>query len=230
MCPKNSRQVSTVVGLSVALGLPFVLSGLGLLLGRGREDGLTPSRAGLLLVQEWAVTLVLLVIVLVWERQSLASIGIKKMSWQDVWWGVIGFIVGALSFILTVPVVKALGLGTTSGGIAQLAHMPMALRIGVVLTAGITEEILSRGYPIERLYGLTHRLGLSASVAYVAFVLLHLPFWGLGGTIQIGVWSIVVTILYVNRRNLLACMLMHILNDAYAFILLPTFFAPYLPQ
>ncbi|MEM3096354.1 MAG: CPBP family intramembrane glutamic endopeptidase [Nitrososphaerota archaeon] len=136
--------------------------------------------------------------------------------------------IGAVSFILTTPVVSALGLGTTSGGIAQLARVPIALRIAVVITAGITEEILFRGYPIERLNSLTGRLGLSALIAYVVFVLPHIPFWGLGGTIQIGVWSI-VTILYIKRRNLPACILMHILNDAYAFILLPTLFAQHLP-
>ncbi|RMG52464.1 MAG: CPBP family intramembrane metalloprotease, partial [Chloroflexi bacterium] len=35
---------------------------------------------------------------------------------------------------------------------------------------------------------------------------------------------------YVWRRNLPACMVMHVLNDAYAFILLPELFAQYLPQ
>jgi membrane protease YdiL (CAAX protease family) len=151
------------------------------------------------------------------------------MSWRDVLWGVVGFIVGAFSFILTTPLVNALGLSTTSGGIARLAQIPLVLRIGIVITAGVTEEILFRGYPIERLNNLTGRLSLAALIAYVVFVLLHIPFWGLGGTIQIGVWSIVVTILYVKRRNLPACMLMHILNDAYAFILLPMLFAQYLP-
>lgn len=140
-----------------------------------------------------------------------------------------GFIIGAPTFILTAPLVSALGLGTTSAGILELAQMSIALRIGIVLTAGITEEIMFRGYPIERINSLTEgRLGISALIAYVVFVLLHIPFWGLGGTLQIGVWNLVITILYVKRRNLPACMLMHILNDAYAFILLPLF-ASYLP-
>ncbi len=225
----KKRQIATFVGLFVALGLPFVISAPNLLSGARREDLLMPSQVGLLIAQEWAVVLVLLAIVFFWEKQSWTSIGVKKMSWRDVLWGVIGFVVGAFSFVLTIPVVTALGLGTTSSGIGQLAQIPLGLRIGLVLTAGITEEILSRGYPIERLYSLTNRLGLSAVIAYGAFVLLHIPFWGLGGTIQIGVWSVIITVLYVKRRNLLACMLMHILNDAYAFILLPTLFAQYLP-
>ncbi|MBC7334856.1 MAG: CPBP family intramembrane metalloprotease, partial [Clostridia bacterium] len=144
-------------------------------------------------------------------------------------WAVVGFVVGAFSFILTSPLVNALGLGTTSRGIIQLAQTPIALRVVIIITAGITEEILFRGYPIERLTEMTGRIGWGAGIAYIMFVLLHIPFWGIGGTIQIGVWSLVVTLLYVRRRNLPACMLMHILNDAYAFLLLPLF-AQYLPK
>ncbi|MGQ9458791.1 MAG: lysostaphin resistance A-like protein, partial [Anaerolineae bacterium] len=188
-----------------------------------------PSRVIFTIAEEWAVTLVLLGIVFLWERQPLASLGIKRMTWRDALWGLAGFIAGALSFLFTTPLVHALGLGTTSGGIAQLTQTPIAWRIGVVITAGITEEILFRGYLIERLTDMTGRIALGGGIAYLAFVLLHIPFWGLGGTIQIGVWSLMITALYIWRRNLPACMLMHILNDAYAFILLPVFFAQYLP-
>lgn len=226
MSTRQQRAV-TFVGLFIALGLPFLID---LLLGKRPTDLAIPSRVVAFIIEEWIIALALVFLVLFWERQSLGSIGIKKVSGRDLLWGVIGFFVGAVSFVLTDPVVKALGLGTTSGGIAQLAQVPVALRMAIVVTAGITEEILFRGYPIERLSSLTGRVGLGALIAYVAFVLLHIPFWGSGGTIQIGVWSLIITLLYVKRRNLLACILMHVLNDAYAFILLPMFFAQYLPQ
>lgn len=216
------ERITTFAGLFIALGLPFILD---LLLRRRPEDLAIPSRAGLFAVEEWILAFSLLGLVLFGEKKPLSSIGIKKLSWNDVLWGAVGFIVGALSFVLTTPIVTSLGLSTTSGGIARLAQMSLALRTGIVITAGITEEILFRGYPIERLNDLTRSLGLAALAAYVAFVLLHIPFWGLGGAIQIGVWTIIVTVLYVKRRNLPACMLMHILNDAYAFILLPMLFA-----
>ncbi len=219
-------SLPTLVGLFVALGLPFVLT----LLFGGRSEGLwDSSRVILTIAEEWAVTLILLGIVFLWERRTLVSIGIKRMTGRDVLGGLAGFVIGALSFIFTLPLVNALGLGTTSAGIEQLAQTPIALRIVIVITAGITEEILFRGYPIERLTEITGRIGWGAGIAYTAFVLLHIPFWGPGGTIQIGVWSLIVTVLYVRRRNLPACMLMHLLNDAYAFILLPLLFQ-YLPQ
>jgi membrane protease YdiL (CAAX protease family) len=220
MNTKNQTRIAMWVGLFVALVLPFLLD---LILGRKPEDMAIPSRVVITIVEEWAVAILLLAIVIFWERQSLASLGIKKMTGRDWLWGILGFVIGAISFMLTGPIVNALGLGTTSAGIMQLAQVPFLLRMAVVLTAGITEEIMFRGYPIERLHTLTGRLGLSAALAYIVFVLLHIPFWGLGGTIQIGVWSIIVTLLYIKRRNLPACMLMHILNDAYAFLLLPMF-------
>lgn len=220
------KKIATFVGLFIALGAPFLLDWL---LGKRPEDLAVPWRVVLSIAEEWILAVVVILIVLFWERQPLSSIGIKKITGRDWLWGILGFIAGALVFIFTTPIIVALGLKTTSAGIGQLAQVPIVLRLGVVLTAGITEEILFRGYPIERITNLTGRFGLSVVIAYTVFVLLHIPFWGLGGTIQIGVWTLLVTLLYVKRRNLLACMLMHLLNDAYAFILLPNLFAQYLP-
>lgn len=223
--PEMRRQ-ATAVGLFVALGLPFLVD---IATGRSAEDLSQPSRIVLMISLEWFIALVLVAIVLFWERQPLGSIGIRMPARKDITLAFLAFIVGALTFVVTAPVVQALGLQTTSPGIERLAQVPFILRVAIVLTAGITEEILFRGFPIERLNTLTGRLGISALIAYTVFVLLHLPFWGVGGALQVGVWTIVVTLLYVARRNLTACMLMHILNDAYAFLLLPLFL-PYLPK
>ncbi len=79
----KKQRSATFVGLFVALGLPFVITRLGLLFGAQGGVFLTSSQAVLLIVEEWAVALILLAIVFLWERQSLASIGIKKMSWRE---------------------------------------------------------------------------------------------------------------------------------------------------
>lgn len=216
---KNCKcNFAICAGLFVALGLPFILD---LFISSGPAQLADVSQAILFIAKEWGVALLLLAVVLLWERQSLTSIGFRKMSWRDMAWAFGGLVVGVLSFGLTIPLVQALNLETTEGGLKHLAQIPVGVRIGMALTAGITEEIVFRGYPIERLNTLTGHLGLSAAIAYLVFVLLHVPIWGLGGAIQIGVWSLVITLLYVKRRNLPACILMHVLNDAYAFVLLP---------
>ena len=220
------RYLPTIAGLLLVFGLPFLFN---LYLGSARESLSEPSTVLQTIGREWGITILLLLVILFWERQPLSSIGLWKMDWKDALLGVGGFILGSFVFVATIPLLERLNLGTTGAGIAELAQVPLGLRVAVVLTAGITEEILFRGYPIERLNMLTGNLPLSAGLAYLAFVLLHIPFWGPGGTIQIGLWSIVITALYVWRRSLPACMLMHILNDAYAFILLPMLFLEYLP-
>jgi membrane protease YdiL (CAAX protease family) len=220
---RPERRAATWIGLSLALGAPIVLA---LALGSARRTGGDVSFVRTIVV-DWVFAILLLAIVRFGERLSLSSIGLRRVSVGDVLWGVGGFVLGGLVFAVTTPLVQLFGLGDTSQGIARLAQSSMGLRVAIVLTAGITEEILFRGYPIERLYTLTGRLPLAGLISYVVFVLLHLAFWGVGGTIQIGAWALIVTWLYVRRRSLAACMIMHILNDGYAFILLPYFFGQY---
>jgi membrane protease YdiL (CAAX protease family) len=133
-----------------------------------------------------------------------------------------GFLAGGTIISVTMPIVSALGLSTTESGLRRLAELSIGLRVIIVLTAGITEEIQYRGYLIERLNALTGRLGLSTAISWILFMLLHIRFWGLGGALQIGIASVVLYALYFWRRNLLACILMHVLNDAVAFLLIPT--------
>lgn len=95
------------------------------------------------------------------------------------------------------------------------------MTILIALTAGVTEELLFRGYAIERLSEISGSTTIGACAAYVIFVGLHAPFWGIGGTLQIGVWSLLVTWLYVRRRTLVPCIVMHVLNDLFAFVLMP---------
>lgn len=225
--PAKRPSTATLAGLFVALLLPFILTSL---FGGRNEVSWTSSRVIVTIAQEWGVTLILSGIVIHWERRTLASIGLARVTWRNALWGVIGFIAGTFVFVFTAPLMDALGLGTTSAGIEQLAQTPIWLRVALVITAGITEEIIARGYLIERFTEITGRVTWGAVIAYLAFVLLHTPFWGLGGTIQIGVWSLIVTGLYVWRRSLPACIVMHTLNDAYAFILLPALFTQFLTQ
>lgn len=73
----KKQQIAALVGLFIALGMPFVLD---LLLGKRPEDLAIPSCAILFVVEEWVLALVLLGVVLFWEKQSLASIGIKRVT------------------------------------------------------------------------------------------------------------------------------------------------------
>lgn len=217
------------IGIDRATFVGLVIASIGLLAAElGGEligEWLGVSRPLLLsLAGWWLLTGLLLALVLFWEGRPLSSIGIRQPSISTVGWGIGAFIVGVLAFGFTFPLVDAFGLGTTVEGIEWLVQFPVWLLIVTAVTAGFTEEVMFRGYLLERVGELTGALWIGAVISAVVFTLVHIPLWGVGGALQIGVWTIVVTVLYVKTRNLWACIVMHVLNDLYAFIVAPLVF------
>ena len=207
---------ATIVGLILALVLPVIVSAV-----RQSPVQLTARRVLFSIANDWVVAVALLLLVLIWEGRPLRSIGLKAPKWSDLGWGFGGFIVGVIAFGLVGPIVIKYGLGSTLEGISTLASLPLYVTILIALTAGVTEELLFRGYAIERLSEISGSTTIGACAAYVIFVGLHAPFWGIGGTLQIGVWSLLITWIYVRRRTLVPCIVMHVLNDLFAFVLMP---------
>jgi membrane protease YdiL (CAAX protease family) len=211
------------IGFMIVVGWQYLYPSLEFLIP-ALKDNPYLARSG-----EWLAVLLLLLVILVWERRPLSSIGLRAMTWHDLLWGLAGFFVGIVTFVITNQIVRALHLTTVGGTISQqLNQTPILVSLFTAFTAGVAEEILYRGFLIERLAAITGSLSWGAVIAFIAFVLMHLQFWGLGGLIQIGVWTLVVTGLYVWRRNLGACMLMHFLNDTFALVLAPLLLAKFL--
>lgn len=208
---------------SLLIGVVIALCGLSILsVVLPNPTAFSGLRRWLLLIgPHWLVASLVVANVAWGEQRSLHSIGLERPSIRDLGVGVAGFVVGVGSFAVTQPLVQALGLTSTSAGIETLAMLPLWVIVAIALTAGITEEILFRGYPIERLAELTGNLWVGAAVTVILFTLIHVPAWGIGGAIQIGVWTLIVTVVYVYTRNLPACILMHVSNDLYAFVLIP---------
>ncbi len=180
------QRVPTAVGLLLVFAVPVALS---LFRGTGAQKSSVDVQFNILI--SWAIVAALLALVHFWEREPFSSIGFHNPTWKDVGWGFGGFVLGILAFAAITPLVYNLDVGTTEGGIRKLAELPLHTRIMIVITAGVTEEVLFRGYPIERLIQWTGKPFLSAAIAYAFFVGLHAPFWGLGGALQIGfgLWS-----------------------------------------
>jgi membrane protease YdiL (CAAX protease family) len=72
------------------------------------------------------------------------------------------------------------------------AH-PALLATGDYSHLGDHEEIIFRGFLLERVAALTRSLAAGAVVSLVIFGLRPLGSWGLGGAIQITLWTIVIT-------------------------------------
>lgn len=217
-------DTSTLVGLALALVGLTVLQQAASMVPTGGVWQLVVVND---LLVKWLATGALFALVVYWERRGLDSIGLDGISWVDVAAGVGVFVLGAASYVVTTPLVESLGLETTTSGIETLAQLPLALVIAISLTAAFTEEVLYRGYPIERLAELTGSVWIGAAITFLVFTAVHLPFWGLGGTLQIGVNALLLTLLYVWRRNLWACVFAHAVNDIYAFVIIPRYLMQY---
>lgn len=159
------------------------------------------------------------------ERRTWATIGFKKFVFsRDVKWGLIGFGLGGLSFAISGPIIAMMDMETTMDGVMNLMKYPLWFRVGIAFTAGITEEILFRTYPIERIKEWSGSIWLGAIISILLFAAMHIPFWSLGGGIQIGIGTIIWTLIYVKTRSVWSTMIMHVCNDLFAFLLLPYLF------
>lgn len=211
------RRSRAAIGLALlVLGFPALGVGARAL----REDTLEGAVLATL-IKDWIVVLALIGLTLMLERRSLASMGFRRPTWKQMAWGFVVFLAGGLVFTLGRSLLASLSTGTTEEGVRTLADLSLAIRIGIVLTAGIAEEIIFRGYLIERLNDVIGRLWLAATLSWAIFVWGHLPFWGVGGTLQIGLGGILITVLYAKTRSIWPCAFAHVLNHIVAFLVIP---------
>jgi membrane protease YdiL (CAAX protease family) len=104
----------------------------------------------------------------------------------------------------------------------SVVQTPIWFRVFTVTRAALVEETAFRGYGFERTHELTGSKFLAAVTTWLLFTMAHLASsWGWGQVIIAAFAGLVLTLLYVWRRNLWANIIAHWLTDGAAFILLP---------
>jgi len=180
------------------------------------------TRLGPLLGRE-VLWLVLVVIVLLFilfvERLRLSSIGFRRPDRGTLWAipaGVALFMGIPLIYFVIFPLLH-LRMNTTE--MSKLLATPFWYRLLLVTRAAFCEEVLFRGYPIPRLEELTGRTWIAAVVSWTAFTLAHLGSWGWAQLIVAGYGGVVLTVLYIWRRDLVCNILAHFSGDGAGFLL-----------
>jgi membrane protease YdiL (CAAX protease family) len=206
----------TMVGLFLALGGPVVLTAR----GKNLQDAGSKSSTRDQIVL-WAILALVITIIIFGEKLSLDSIGLHAPTWGTLGWGVAGASLIEVTGSIVFPFLTRAGIVDYSKKLAVLEQWPLWLTLFAVLTAGVVEEALYRGYAIERFSWITGSYWWASAVGVVIFGLVHLPFWGRGAL----VWSIfagsVFTILYVWKHDLLACMVAHVICNLKALLVDP---------
>jgi membrane protease YdiL (CAAX protease family) len=203
------RRVVILIGLALALVVPLLpgrqlvehIPGLSPLLGRE--------------VFAWGLTAIVLLYVLVIEHRPLSSIGLRGPTWKTFAFGIgtgvftLVVIGGVMQFLLVL-----LHLTRNASALQTIVNTPYWYRVLLVTRAAVTEEILFRGYGIERIEELTGNKYLAGLITLAIFTFAHLSHWGWTQLIIAGGAGLVLTILYIWRRDLGANMIAHWVTDA----------------
>ncbi|TMT81455.1 CPBP family intramembrane metalloprotease [Haloterrigena sp. H1] len=215
---RSSISLAVIVGLIVALFGSPIIGQLNLL------DRFSTSPTGSLLLNSaimWFLVVAVLAIVLFWEKRSVTSIGLEMLSRRQAGVGVAGGVGGlALGLLATGIVVAAFNLDQPET-LSAINELPLLVKLVIVGTAVITEELLWRGYPIERLTEITGSLWIGAATSFVVFLAVHYPEWGLVGAIPQTVFTLALVGVYIRTRNVVACIITHTIINVVMVLVLP---------
>jgi membrane protease YdiL (CAAX protease family) len=180
--------------LLALLGLPMIV----VLLGVTNTDLSSVATMGI----HWALAIVVLGIAVSSEDLSLPDVGFRRPARIDI-----GYIVGTsvailLVYTLTPPLIESLGLPVSEGGGLVDASAGIGVAIAYAITIGVVEEVLYRGYPIERLLAYTDSPVVAGGLTWVVFTAVHLLHWPLGSLLQTSLVAAVLTVVYLRRRTL----------------------------
>jgi membrane protease YdiL (CAAX protease family) len=169
--------------------------------------------AGYLILRRWGIG---------WRE-----IGVAKFRWRDAGLAVLAALIGIfLVYPLSNGISVGLGLGALQSkpiSIAGPLNLVSAILFPSVLVP-VPEEVLFRGFLLEVLQAKFHRKWVAGLVGGLMFVIIHVPLFGRSGMLlYVLLWTPLPVILYLWRRSLYPSGIMHILNNTFAYVLVPLF-------
>ena len=215
----SANVTATVIGLVIALFGPMLLA------IAGERFVLLQSRFTLhLLAMGGYLAMVagVLFIVFHYEHQSLLSLGVRPFLWQTVAWGLV--LAVFFMYVFAPAAYWALArfnLGGFDVGLEKSAGLPVWYLTIAVIFGGIAEELLYRGYSIERIAMLTGSYWLAGTISVVIFALAHVPVWGWGPALTTVVSGAVATAFYIWQRDLVAIIITHVITDFAGIVVMP---------
>src|SRR6056297_161830 len=172
--------------------------------------------------RKWFIIVLVLLIIIYWEKRTLSSIGFKKISIKTVLQSILLGIIAVVISILTLGILyNVIGLKEPDT-LSTIAELPLLVKLFTITTAAITEEILYRGYSIERIRDMSGSIIIGGLISGFIFLAMHFPDWGIAGAIPQIIFTIFLIGYYIKKRNLLACIIMHWVINFMMIIILPS--------
>jgi len=157
-----------------------------------------------------AITAFLLWIVTSKEKRPLSSIGLRADHiGRSLAWAVVLAAACLAAAVACLAIYGAMGVHYGEG---QSISRALPVTMLTVVRAGISEEVLYRGYAIERLQLLTGSKWIAVAISLPLFAAFHFR-QGLAGVVIALVLGAVLAAFYLWKRDLLANMVGHFLVD-----------------
>lgn len=195
-----SSELPSLVGLAVAFG------GMALLVSPASRWLGDPERMSTRLLGQlalWSIGAAILAIVLLWERQPLASLWLRPFGWRTL---ALGVAFAALQIYVAYPMRMKLlqlsGLPGFAAGAEAVLALPLWFRIFAVIGAGVVEETVFHGFALTRLGALLGSPWAAALVVVPVFAFVHYPLWGPGAVLTFVVSGTVSVALFILTRDL----------------------------
>jgi len=212
----NATKKFALIGVAIAFGWPLILFIPGV-----SGHNITNIRDDTVNIGvKWLVVVGLSLIAFRAQRRPPSELGVRGVRWRDVPAVVAGVIIG---IVLSGVVGCTVAMPPPSVyDLQEIATVPLILRVALVVTAGICEEFIYRGFAIEEMTCLTGKRWLSAVIAWAFFTGGHAPLYHLSAALIVpGTLGAVLTVLYLWQGNLASCALIHAIVDALFLVILP---------
>jgi membrane protease YdiL (CAAX protease family) len=173
-----------------------------------------------------AVWWLYVVALLLWLRDEeglpFSSIGLRRPTGKTVLLGlfaaVLLFLVFVAQYTVIIPIFH-LNAEPAAAERLKLLKTPFWYRVLVVLRAAVCEEIIFRGYIIEKVRQITGSWALAFVISVAAFTAAHLSTWGVVHLIPVGAGGVIFALFYIWKRDLPANMIGHFIIDGIGFLL-----------
>lgn len=164
----------------------------------------------------WALALSVIGIAVSGEDLSLTDLGFRRPALIDLGYILVTSVGILLVYTGTPPLIEALGLPVSEDAGVVGAGAGIGVALAQSVTIGVVEEILYRGYPIERLLAYTESPLVAGGVTWIVFTAAHALNWPLGSLLQTALVAAVLTVVYLRRRTLVPVVGAHVLVWVFA--------------
>ena len=172
------------------------------------------------------LALMSLILFFLWRNgESIKSLGWTfKHGWKEIFLGIGLFIPLAFGVVWLDQILQLAGFSGPATAqpsfLTPAGPLEFVLAFFLVIVVAVAEETIFRGYLLLRFGTLTASRMVAVLASTVIFSLGH-GYEGTAGMITVGVLGLVFALVYVWRRNLIAPIVMHFLQDFIGIILLP---------